>query len=285
MEDAYRTTQAKVQSLRDRGYTVVEMWECDWHQRLQDQPEVADCMSSLHLQPPLQPCEVFFGGCTNVVQLHHTAAQGEEIHYYDYTSLYPWVKNPLGHPEFIYTPNTVDLHPYFGLAKCSVLPPLGLYHPVLPYCTGDKLTFPLCRICVEDQLDLPLHAKTWHCPHTPEQRALTGTWCTPELEKAVEQGYVVQKIHEVWHFPQSHKGLFAKYVNTWLQIKEEASRVYHPGKPSPTHPQLCATGRHPLGLRPHRLQSQTMHLGQDDAELHVGKIWPMRQQDASPRIH
>ena len=192
---------------------------------------------------------------------------------------------PLGHPEFIYTPNTVDLHPYFGLAKCSVLPPLGLYHPVLPYCTGDKLTFPLCRICVEDQLDLPLHAKTWHCPHTPEQRALTGTWCTPELEKAVEQGYVVQKIHEVWHFPQSHKGLFAKYVNTWLQIKEEASRVYHPGKPSPTHPQLCATGRHPLGLRPHRLQSQTMHLGQDDAELHVGKIWPMRQQDASPRIH
>ena len=42
MEDAYRTTQAKVQSLRDRGYTVVEMWECDWHQRLQDQPQVAD---------------------------------------------------------------------------------------------------------------------------------------------------------------------------------------------------------------------------------------------------
>ena len=57
----------------------------------------------------------------------------------------------------------------------------------------------------------------------PEQRALTGTWCTPELEKAVEQGYVVVKIHEVWHFPQSRQGLFAEYVNTWLKIKEEAS--------------------------------------------------------------
>ena len=130
---------------------------------------------------------------------------------------------PVGHPEFIYAPDTVDLHPYFGLAKCTVLPPPGLYHPVLPYRTGDKLTFPLCRTCVENQLDRPLHAKTWQCPHTDAQRALTGTWCTPELHKAVEQGYVVLKIHEVWHFPQSRQGLFAEYVNTWLKIKEEAS--------------------------------------------------------------
>ena len=129
----------------------------------------------------------------------------------------------MGHPEFIYAPDTVDLHPYFGLAKCTVLPPPGLYHPVLPYRTGDKLTFPLCRTCVENQLDRPLHAKTWQCPHTDPQRALTGTWCTPELHKAVEQGYVVLKIHEVWHFPQSRQGLFAEYVNTWLKIKEEAS--------------------------------------------------------------
>ena len=227
MEDAYRTTQTKVRSLRVRGYTVVEMWECDWHWRLLDQPQVADYVASLHLQPPLQPREAFFGGRTNVVQLHRTADPGEEIRYYDYTSLYPWVnKNaryPVGHPQFIYAPDTVDLHPYFGLAKCTVLPPPGLYHPVLPYRTGDKLTFPLCRTCVENQLDRPLHAKTWQCPHTDAQRALTGTWCTPELHKAVERGYVVLKIHEVWHFPQSRQGLFAEYVNTWLKIKEEAS--------------------------------------------------------------
>ena len=105
MEDAYRTTQAKVQSLRDHGYTVVEMWECDWHQRLQDQPQVADYVASLHLQPPLQPRETFFGGRTDVVQLHRTAVTGEEIRYYDYTSFYPWVNKiaryPVGHPELI----------------------------------------------------------------------------------------------------------------------------------------------------------------------------------------
>ena len=85
------------------------------------------------------------------------------------------------------------------------------------------LTFPLCRTCVQEQLDLPLHDKTWRCSHTPDQRALTGTWCTPELQKAVEKGYVLLTIHEVWHFPQSQQGLFAEYVNTWLKIKEEAS--------------------------------------------------------------
>ena len=224
MEDAYRTTQAKVQFLRNQQYTVVEMWECVWRQRQLQDPAVANNVASLHLQGPLQPREAFFGGLTNVVRLHRIAdaTQGEEIRYYDYTSLYPWVnKNaryPLGHPEFVYAPDFLDLSPYFGLAKCTVLPPAELYHPVLPYRTGDKITFPLCRTYVQEQLDLPFLDKTWRCSHTPDQRALTGNWCTPELEKAV-----LLTIHEVWHFPQSQQGLFAEYVNTWLKIKEEAS--------------------------------------------------------------
>ena len=181
------------------------MWECDWHQRLQDQPQVADYVASLHLQPLLQPREAIFGGRTDVVQLHRTAAQGEEIRYYDYTSLYPWVnKNaryPVGHTELIYAPDTVDHHPYFGLAKCTLLPPLGLYHPVLPYRTGNKLTFPLCRNCVENQLDRPLKAKTLQCPQTDKQRALSGTWCTSELDNTVEQRYVVLNSRKIPLWP------------------------------------------------------------------------------------
>ena len=52
---------------------------------------------------------------------------------------------------------------------------------------------------------------------------LRGTWCTPELVKAVEKGYTLVKIHEVWHFPehQHRTGLFADYVNTWLKLKQE----------------------------------------------------------------
>ena len=54
---------------------------------------------------------------------------------------------------------------------------------------------------------------------------LRGTWCTPELVKAVEKGYTRVKIHEVWHFPpeQHRTGLFADYVNTWLKLKQESA--------------------------------------------------------------
>ena len=67
--------------------------------------------------------------------------------------------------------------------------------------------------------------RSYVCHHTPEQRQITGTWCTPELEKAVEKGYQILHIHEVWHFPEEQQrvGLFQEYVNTWLKIKEEAS--------------------------------------------------------------
>ena len=40
---------------------------------------------------------------------------------------------------------------------------------------------------------------------------------------AVEKGYQIQHNHEVWHFSDQQEGLFANYVNTWLEIKEEAS--------------------------------------------------------------
>ena len=65
--------------------------------------------------------------------------------------------------------------------------------------------------------------RSYLCAHYNDQRILTGTWCTPELKKAVELGYEIQYIYEVWHFPQVQEGLFRDYVNTWLKIKQEAS--------------------------------------------------------------
>ena len=54
---------------------------------------------------------------------------------------------------------------------------------------------------------------------------LHGTWCTSEILKAVEMGYRVLHIHEVWHFPEDQRqtGLLAPYVNDWLKIKQESS--------------------------------------------------------------
>jgi len=66
--------------------------------------------------------------------------------------------------------------------------------------------------------------RTAECNHTDEQRVLTGTWCSPELSKAVDLGYEVQYTYEVWHFKETCQGLFKDYVNTWLKIKQKASR-------------------------------------------------------------
>jgi hypothetical protein len=55
---------------------------------------------------------------------------------------------------------------------------------------------------------------------------LTGTWVTDELKKALEKGYVVQRIYdETEQYDPKTKtgGLFTDYVNTFLKMKQEAS--------------------------------------------------------------
>ena len=121
----------------------------------------------------------------------------------------------VGYPEII-TENFRDISTYFGLVKCTVLPPRGLFHPVLPYRTPGKLTFPLCKACVDTT------SKTT-CTHSDAERAILGTWCHVELLKALEKGYQILRLHEVWHFPEQSDELFKEYVDTFLKIKQEAS--------------------------------------------------------------
>jgi len=52
----------------------------------------------------------------------------------------------------------------------------------------------------------PVLDRSFVCSHTVEQRKITGTWCTPELEVSVEKGYKILHIHEVWHFQNSRRG-------------------------------------------------------------------------------
>lgn len=221
MEELWRATQVKENALRNHGYNLEVMWEHDWDKLCQHDPNVKDFVTTLQLVEPLQPRNAFFGGRTGAVALHAVASEGEEIRYVDVTSLYPWVnKNaryPIGHPTIITQPRIQDI------ASVDILAPAELFHPVLPVRSGNKLTFPLCAACVKQEQDNPMLERSDVCNHTPEERTLRGTWCTPEIEKAVEKGYRVIKIHEVWHFSQQRDGLFRDYVNTWLKLKQEAA--------------------------------------------------------------
>ena len=234
-QECYETTVAKKKRLEAAGWQVETMWECRWKNDVKRaEGELAAWLANWNPVSPLEPRDAFFGGRTNAVKLHHACGEGEKILYQDVTSLYPWVNKyalyPTGHPHVITTfDDPADLKDYFGVMKLTILPPRGLYHPVLPLRQGGKLTFPLCRTCVEVQMALPMEERTWRCNHGAEQRQLTGTWCSPEVREAVRRGYVVVKLHEVWHFPQNQQkfGLFRDYVNTWLKNKTEASGYPH----------------------------------------------------------
>ena len=60
---------------------------------------------------------------------------------------------------------------------------------------------------------------------------ILGTWTTIELVKALEMGYQIVKIYEVYHWENTSKfdpstgssGLFSGYVNQFLKIKQMAS--------------------------------------------------------------
>ena len=158
---------------------------------------------------------------------HADVSKGEKINYVDFTSLYPstqlYSKYPKGHPEII-TSHFKKLDQYFGLVKCKILPPRKLLHPVLPQKSGGRLKFPLCNTCAAAETQKV-------CVCSNEKRCLTGVWSTPELEVAVQKGYVIKNIYEVYHWPETiqydaetgESGLFAEYISTFLKIKTEAS--------------------------------------------------------------
>ena len=224
--EAHRATTEKLRRLQER-HSVKHIWECEWKTLKQKEPLVKAFVECLKWVDPLQPREAFFGGRTGAVALHKKADPGEKILYVDVTSLYPWVNKtcpyPLGHPDILFNPSIEEFEDYFGLAKVSILPPPGLFHPVLPVRIGEKLTFPLCAACVKAEQAKPLLERSRVCPHSREERTLVGTWCTPEIHKAIEMGYELIDVHEVWNFEKSEGGLFADYVDAWLKIKTEAS--------------------------------------------------------------
>ena len=227
MKEVREETRAKVQHLISLGYVVKEMWECEWQKKKQTEPRINEFIDQLHIVSPLNPREAFFGGRTDAIKLHHKTKDDEQISYNDMISLYPCANlecdYPVGHPQFTDQPGTTDISSYYGLVKCNILPPYELYHPVLPYRMESKLLFPLCRTCAQEQLKNPINERTEKCPHSPQERSLTGTWTTIELEKAIEKGYVITYIYEVWHFEKKSKELFSPYIKKFMKIKQQAS--------------------------------------------------------------
>ena len=85
-----------------------------------------------------------------------------------------------------------------GLVKCKVLLPKGLLFLVLPSQINGKLMFVLCRTCAE--------LNQSKCDHEDEEdRCLQETWVSEELKKAVELGYIVKDVYEIYDYEKRGK--------------------------------------------------------------------------------
>lgn len=227
LQSRYQRTQEKINKLKTTGREVIEIWECVFREEKRRQKlNHLDSLAILnHL--PLNARDAFFGGRTGNAKSYHKCIEeeGETINYVDVCSLYPYVnkycKYPVGHPEVFVGDRECRARGMNaeGLMKCKVLPPLDLYHPVLPMKMHNKLMFALCRTCVETQ-------NKEDCHHSSDERALVGTWVMDELREAIKQGYTILDMYELWQYDVAEferGGLFTDFVNQFLRIKQEAS--------------------------------------------------------------
>ena len=105
-----------------------------------------------------------------------------------------------------------------------------IYHLVLPFRANQKLMFSLCRTCV-------LTSNSGECHHkTDEEWDLTGPWVIDEVRLALQKGYRILEIHEVYEYKvtrYSGECSVCRLYRHFLKLKAEASG--YPGRRRAIH--------------------------------------------------
>ena len=254
-EDLYTETMNREQDLHDAGYKVVSIFECEWKEELSNHEETRQMYLTFvkpsipDMKEPMSLRDGLFGGRVDAYQMIweafsdcikddavavREALKREHIKYFDVTSEYPFVNKygvyPVGHPYIIRKEDVQSFHTeyplekcYFGIIYCRILPLQQLFHPVLPCrivtaVNSSKLVFILYRSCA-----MEFNFELDSCNHTESERSLEGVWTTTEVDMALEMGYKILDVFEIWNYPKRKKGLFAGYIDHFLKGKQEAA--------------------------------------------------------------
>jgi G:T-mismatch repair DNA endonuclease (very short patch repair protein) len=202
LAERYERTMSRIEQITRSGYKVTVMWEFEFDEAgiVQQKPELLT--HPVMYNTPLTTRDALYGGRTEAMCLHYKARDDETIEYCDIMSLYLYIckygkfptKPPLVHVGDT-CKNVEACLKMEELMKCTIVPPKKLYHPVLHFRCNKKLLFCLCRKCVTEQNTRD------ECQHyTDSERALTETWVIDEVRLAVENGYKVLDIHEVFQY-------------------------------------------------------------------------------------
>ena len=215
-------------------FTYHVMWECTFTSlHIRNRADLKAYISqfcSTFPSEPLRPRAALMGGRVNAI-IHDVTVNlevGDRLCYLDFVSLYPSVQFgvhgevwPIGYP-IIYLGSEVEevggAEEWFGLVDLTILPPRGLYHPVLGERVGEKLVFHLCHTCAEQ-------GNESECLHSVNERVIKGTYFTGEIQLALSKGYQILAVHELWHWPSSQRSgdLFKGLIRDLYQKKQLAS--------------------------------------------------------------
>ena len=162
MAQLNKKTTDREADLLSLGMEVDSIWECQWKKYIACRDDVQAGLdrhglrrNDIFFLSSLNPRDTLRGGHCGNTKLLHECQEGEEIKYVDFTSLYPAMIRskfyPMGHPIIITSDFSYEKDAYFGAAKCRVLPPKDLLHPVLPLKVqdengGEKLIFTLSKV-------------------------------------------------------------------------------------------------------------------------------------------
>ena len=222
-DDAFRKTLKKENYYKFLGFKVKSLWGCEIKKIMKDNPEFANYIENrkiyyqkLEIVGPINIRESLHGGRTNNFKFYHVAEDDEEIKHLDVNSLYPFVqfsyKYPIDHPKVIQEDFDFSL-PYFGFVKCEIEPPNNLYIPVLPQNINGNLVYTLCHHCAKNKINI------CNC----DDRSMIGTWTTVELKFALERGYKLKNIFQVYHYENVSDELFKDFIKMCIKGKQQAS--------------------------------------------------------------
>ena len=216
----YERTMARLEQRTRAGYQVKVQWECYF-----DDADIAtpELLAIQQCKSPLCTRDALYVDRTGAMRLHYKAREGETIEYVDVMCLYPYIckyrKFPVGHTVVPVGDACKDKEACLrmeGLIKCTIVPPERLYHPVVPFRANQKLMFSLCRTCV-------ITSNNRECRHKTDERSLAGTWVIDELRLAVQKGYRILEIYELYEYnvtrydSEPREGaLFPGYIDTYL---------------------------------------------------------------------
>ena len=98
-----------------------------------------------------------------------------------------------------------DLPLQSGSIHCTVKAPQSELTPFLQYRVSDKFNYlALCKLCARDNRQ--------KCNHrSPKSKHFTSTWTILDINKALQENYIVIDIHEIHFFPET-KFLLQNFV-------------------------------------------------------------------------